>query len=108
MLLRGVGSLGDDVPILANILDPELIQDEKIGMCEMLKGVAGSLGLRGRKTVRDKLQREPARECHLAQMPRPREEIGMAHVAGLKISQELAADHLVPDNIAKFRHGETW
>jgi hypothetical protein len=66
VVLRDVRMLADGVPILVDLLDPQLVQTQEIRMDHALDLVAhAGLGLR-RNAVAEEVQREPARGAEFA------------------------------------------
>ena len=81
MLLINIGRLRDDHRILTDIFDPQLVDDEQVGMQQPVNLLFDDLRLRIVAPVREEQAREPFCDRELAQMLRTGKKVRMRDVA---------------------------
>jgi hypothetical protein len=91
MFLRDVGGFRDHAPVRADILDPELIEHQEIGVQIFPEKMLRSLFRRFRDRLREDVTREPLRDGEFSEVPPPREEVRMREFPLLKIKEKLSA-----------------
>ena len=106
MLLGDVAGLRDDIEILAQVFDPELIDDEDVRMEEPIDFKCESLLVFVLRVTQEQRLREPLRDRELAQVLLAREEVRMSNVSGGEIREERLRLRSVADDLFRGGHGE--